>query len=82
MTDFLEASSLPGNVLTHRSREDAGKMFGVSLASRSWEEEMADEDIWGDLRKEDPRKGQTKFKRMESKLSDDHDLMFCMDIDM
>ena len=82
VTDFMEASSLPGNVLTHRSREDAGKMFGVSLASRSWEEEMADEDIWGDLRKEDPRKGQTKFKRMESKLSDDHDLMFCMDIDM
>ena len=39
VTDFLEASSLPGNVLTHRSREMAGKMFENSLASKSLEEE-------------------------------------------
>ena len=72
VTDFMEASSLPGNVLTHRSREKTGKTFENSLESRSREEEE-----WSDW---DMEKGGTKCKMNRDKLREDSDLMFCIDL--
>merc|ERR1719154_902181 len=56
VTDFLEASSLPGNVVKHRAREEAGKMFGEDLSSRVCEEE------WSNLIEDESLKGHKKCK--------------------
>ena len=79
VTEFQEASSLPGNVLIYRSKEEAGKVFGDCLASRSWEEEKVEEDLSVCGRVEVGRKTK-KCKRKKSKCSEVPDLMFCIDM--
>ena len=76
-TEFLEATSLPVNVLTHRSRDEAGKMF----ASRSWEEEMGEEDLQ-EWEEEKETKRFKKYKQKRRKMSEDPDLMFLIDIEI
>ena len=79
VTEFQEASSLPGNVLTYRSREEAGKVFGDSLASRSWEEKKVEEELSVCGKVEDGRKTK-KCKRKKRECSEDPYLMFCIDM--
>ena len=75
-TEFLEATSLPVNVLTHRSMDEAVKMFGdSSLASRSWEEDMGEEGEWLERVQETRSK-----KKCKSKVSEDPELMFLIDL--
>ena len=79
VTDFLEAASLPVNVSTHRSRESSAKMFGAS-SLRIWEEEKEGSEWLEREEEEEGRRRYKKYKRGKSKICEDPDLMFFVDL--
>ena len=79
VTYFLEASSLPVNVSTHRSRESSANMFCAS--SLRILEEGKEESEWLEREEEEEgRRRYKKYKRKNSKICEDPDLMFLVDL--